>query len=105
MEALVFQGQVIQIEAEIFPVHRDLSWIDIAGLDPQPEVRWSWDGVVFSPPPTPPEPPVTEKRWREYPSTRDMLLALIQETVVPAGSKLVQIKKDIAAIDAKYPDQ
>ena len=104
MEALFFQGKVVQIELKTFPVHADLVWIDITGLDPKPEVGWSYDGVVFTPPPLPPEPPIKEKRWREYPVTRDMLLALIEVSGTPAGSKIERIKSDIDAIDTKYPD-
>ena len=56
MEALVFDGKVVQIEARSFPVHETLQWIDIAGITPVPKVGWSHDGSEFSSPIVPPEP-------------------------------------------------
>lgn len=57
MRALVFKGKVVQIEANKFPVHEALKWVNLAGLSPQPEVGWSYDGAVFTPPPIPPPLP------------------------------------------------
>lgn len=53
--ALVFGGKVTQIEAESFPIHSDYTWVDISGLDPQPEYGWTYDGSSFAVPvlPTP----------------------------------------------------
>jgi len=57
MKALIFEGKVIQIEAQEFPVAPALEWVDIAGIVPAPQVGWSYNGVVFTvPPPTPPPP-------------------------------------------------
>lgn len=53
MKALVFDGKVVQIEAQEFPVATALEWVDITGITPAPEVGWSYDGVSFSPPPAP----------------------------------------------------
>ncbi len=53
MQALVFDSKVVQIEASIFDVASALEWVDITGLSPQPEVGWSYDGVIFTPPPLP----------------------------------------------------
>lgn len=58
MFALVFDNTVVQIEATQFPVHSSLQWIDLTGITPAPEVRWSYDGVNFTAPPPPP-PPLT----------------------------------------------
>ncbi len=57
MFALVHTGSVVQIEADQFPVHEALSWVDITGESPMPQVGWSYDGAVFTAPPTPPAPP------------------------------------------------
>jgi len=35
--------------------HPDLTWVDLTGVSPTPEVGWSYDGTAFAPPP-PPEP-------------------------------------------------
>ena len=53
MKALVFDGRVVQIEATEFDVHEDLVWVDITVIVPVPEVGWSYDGTVFTPPPGP----------------------------------------------------
>jgi len=50
MKALIFEDKIVQIEADEFPVASALEWVDIAGLTPQPEVGWSYDGVSFAPP-------------------------------------------------------
>ena len=53
MQALVLDGEVVQIETSIFDVAPALQWVDITGPSPQPEVGWSYDGVIFTPPPLP----------------------------------------------------
>ena len=50
MFALIFKGQVVQIEANQFPVHENLTWVDIAGIDPVPNTGWGYDGASFTPP-------------------------------------------------------
>lgn len=57
MEALVFDGKIVQIEAISFPVHETLQWIDITGVTPIPEVGWAYNGAVFTEPPPLPQPP------------------------------------------------
>lgn len=57
MFALVFEGRVVQVESEEFPVSSALAWIDISDVTPQPEVGWSHDGVAFNTPPPDPAPP------------------------------------------------
>ena len=37
MKALVFNNEIVQLETEEFEVHSSLVWVDLAGLDPQPE--------------------------------------------------------------------
>ena len=53
MKALIFNGKVVQIEDEEFPVASALQWIDIVGITPAPGVGWSYDGVSYTPPPGP----------------------------------------------------
>ena len=57
MFALIFDGKVVQIESQEFPVAPALEWVGITGLSPQPQVGWLYNGVVFSAPPPPPSPP------------------------------------------------
>jgi len=57
MKALIFDGKVVQIEADEFPVSPALEWVDITGVMPQPEVGWAYNGVAFIQPPPPPTPP------------------------------------------------
>ena len=66
MHALVFNKKVIQTEAETFPVHEDLEWIDVTGIDPCPEAGWACDGTVFVPPPPPPPPPTDAEKFEEH---------------------------------------
>ena len=57
-QALVFDGKVVQIEAQAFPVAPTLAWTDISGITPAPKVGWSYNGIVFTAPtPLPPPPP------------------------------------------------
>ncbi len=59
MEALIFDGKVVQIEAQEFPVSPALSWVDINSVTPRPKVGWTYNGVVFTAPPpvlAPPKP-------------------------------------------------
>ena len=56
-QALVFDGKVIQIEAQAFPVAPALAWVDITGINPPPAPGWSYNGVIFTTPPPPPPPP------------------------------------------------
>ena len=62
MKALVFDSKVVQIEAQEFDVHENLVWVDIRGITPAPEVGWSYDGTVFTAPPTLPIKPVLTPR-------------------------------------------
>jgi hypothetical protein len=47
MFALIATGRVAQIEADTFPVHPDLVWVDISTLVPAPAVGWTYDGTAF----------------------------------------------------------
>jgi len=71
MKALVFNNQVIQLEAEEFEVHSSLVWIDLAGLDPQPETGWSYLNGNFEAPPG----PESDELWATLRKDRDALLA------------------------------
>jgi hypothetical protein len=53
MFALVFKNLVVQISAAEFPVAPAMTWADLAGVTPQPEIGWSYDGAVFAAPPGP----------------------------------------------------
>ena len=38
--ALILDGQVIQVADADFPVHPDLTWVDIESVSPRPAVGW-----------------------------------------------------------------
>ena len=77
MHALVFDKKVIQTEAETFPVHQDLEWIDVGGIDPCPEVGWACDGTVFTPPPPPPPLPTDVQQFDQMGKNNSVLKAII----------------------------
>ena len=78
MQALVFEGEIIQIEANSFPVASALQWVDITGIIPAPEVGWSYDGMTFAPPPPLPLPIVKRAKRQEF----------IAETVVRMSAQV-----------------
>jgi hypothetical protein len=45
--------------ADLF--HADVQWVDVSGVDPQPEPRWTYDGHAFAPP-APPPPPTLQQQ-------------------------------------------
>lgn len=51
MHALVHRGRVVQKEDEPFPVHPSLTWHDLTGVSPEPEIGWTFDGQNFTAPP------------------------------------------------------
>ncbi|MHB1305288.1 MAG: DUF4376 domain-containing protein [Acidiphilium sp.] len=60
MHALVFNGKVIQIEAETFPVHSALEWAPIPSGEAV-AVGWSYANGAFSAPPAPPPPTLAQQ--------------------------------------------
>jgi hypothetical protein len=60
MLALVFNGQVVQLEAASFPVNPALVWVDVSTITPAPQCGWAaaeTSGIwAFTPPPGPPAP-------------------------------------------------
>ena len=60
MNALIFNGKVVQIEAATFPVHSALTWVAIpSGTDVVP--GWSYSGGTFTAPPAPPAPTLAQQ--------------------------------------------
>ena len=60
MNALVFNGKVIQIEAITFPVHAALTWVPIpSGV--AVAVGWSYANGTFTAPPAPPAPTLAQQ--------------------------------------------
>lgn len=76
MFALVFNGDVVQIEAQEFPVAPALEWVDITGIVPAPRVGWTHDGAVFAAPPAPPAPPSDADSAEQAIRSSPALLAL-----------------------------
>ncbi len=50
MHALIHAGVVVDIAAAQFPVHDDLSWVDISAVSPVPAHGWAYDGTAFTVP-------------------------------------------------------
>lgn len=66
MQALIFEGQVVQIEAAEFPVASTFEWVDLTGIVPAPEVGWSYDDAVFAAPPPLPLADVKRAKRQEF---------------------------------------
>lgn len=68
--ALILNGQVVQVSDTTFPVHPDLQWVECPD-----EVRagWSYDGAKFDAPA--PEPTQTIEEWRASASVGPLALA------------------------------
>lgn len=70
-KALVFEGQIVQIEAVSFPVAPELIWIDVAD-DVSIDSHVLKGGLVVAKP-MPPTPTYQELRAKAYPSIADQL--------------------------------
>ena len=66
MKALIFDGKVVQIEVQEFDVAPALEWVDIGSVTPAPEVGWTYDGVTFTPPPSPTLDELKSAKRREF---------------------------------------
>ncbi len=90
MNALIFNGKVVQIETDIFPVASALEWVDIDGITPAPEVGWFYDGVVFTSPPPPPPPPTNDEIYDQVIKNQKVLKAVVLSindgTLVPGAN-------------------
>ena len=60
MNALIFNGTVIQIEATTFPVHPDLAWVTIPS-GTTVAVGWTYASGTFTAPPAPPAPTLAQQ--------------------------------------------
>ncbi len=81
MKALVFEGTVVQIAVVEFPVASALSWVDITGIDPSPEVGWAYDGTKFTAPPAESRPPKSDARL----TAEELATLLIDKGTVTRG--------------------
>jgi len=94
MKALIFKNKVIQIEEKEFAVASELKWVD---APKDCEVNWVLkDNNLVAPEPEP-ELTYSEKRMLEYPSIKDLVVALYDTDDKSAiETKRAEIKK-------KYP--
>lgn len=60
MNALIFNGRVIQIEASTFPVHSALEWVAIPS-GTTVAVGWTYASGTFTAPPAPPAPTLAQQ--------------------------------------------
>ena len=94
MFALIHETRVAQISSQKFPVG-GMEWVNITGIDPQPEQGWSYNGSIFSPPPehifT-----VDERRNMAYPPMNDQLEAIWKQLLSERlGGKSLDPETDI----------
>ena len=96
-KALVFESQIVQIEAVSFPVAPALTWIDVAD-DVSMETH-VFDGAEAVLKPKPPAPTYQELRAAAYPPASDYL-----DGIVKGDAAQVQAYVDAClAVKAQYP--
>ena len=91
MKALIQGGRVAQIvaDADEFPVHKDLVWVDCNNTV---TTEHTYDGASFVAPVVPDPPTYDEMRRRNYPPIGDQLDALYHAGVFP-DAMAAEIKK------------
>lgn len=94
-KALIFQGKLVEVATEAFPVSPEMHWVDVAD-DVTPETH-EWDGASMAL-----IPPVLlgyrELRAKAYPPIGDQLDALWK-----GGEPEATMQQAILAVKAKYP--
>jgi len=95
MKALIFNGNVVQVESTPFEVHEDWTWID---CDSNVKQGWTFDGENFIAPEQTPERTYAELRAKKYPSIGDQLDSLFKAGLFPE-----EMAAKIQAVKDKYP--
>jgi hypothetical protein len=95
-KALVFEGQIVQIEAVSFLVAPELIWVDVAD-DVSAETHM-FNGVEVVVKPAPPPRTYQQLRAAAYPPIVDQL-----DTIFHGG--LDAWKAEIQAVKTKYPKE
>ncbi len=104
--ALVFDGKVVQIEDTAFPVAPGLTWVDITGSSPEPEVGWSYDSVTFTAPPPLPAPETDKQRAARFLKDDPVWRASVKREVVQrraAGETTLTVQGVIDEYTAELP--
>ena len=96
MKALIFNGQVMQVEQAEFDVHSDWVWVDCPNEVTQ---GYSFDGRLFFPPAQNQERTYAEKRAREYPPITDYLDGVVKGDQAQIDAYIAACQ----AVKAKYP--
>ena len=104
MKALIFDGKVVQIEGQQFPVAPDLEWVDISGIVPAPEVGWSYDGTIFTPPPEPAPPPIVPPRQQIIDRLRNDPILKAQVIESFEARDITDKQAMLAALEAKFAE-
>jgi hypothetical protein len=86
-KALIFEGQLVQIEAVSFPVAPELIWIDVADDVSMDTHIFDFDAVVLKPTPT--APTYQELRAVSYPSLVDQLDAIWKGGEAEAAMRII----------------
>ena len=94
-KALIFQGRLVEVAAEEFPVSPEMNWVDVA--DDVTTETHEWDGLVMAA-----IPPVVlgyrELRARAYPPIGDQL-----DAIWKGGGPESAMLQTILAVKAKFP--
>jgi len=100
MKALIHDGKVVQVEAEAFPVHKSMRWVD---CNQDVAAGWDYDGTFSAPAVA--EPVIAE------PSESDILLkALVLKSQITEQDKnaakqvlITEKEIEVAEIKARLP--
>ena len=102
MKALVFKGKVVEIGVQEFPVAPSLTWVDITGIFPQPEVGWFYDGIAFTAPPPAPPPPTPRQQIINRLRSDPVFKAEVLESFEARG--ITNRTAILDALEAKFAD-
>ena len=101
MKAIIFEGEVLQIEAKEFEVHSDWQWVD---CDDTVEVSWRYDGTNFTNPDTKTDAEKVEEKLDELRRKRKTRLDQSDWTQIPDCSLSSKQKTDWATYRQELRD-
>ena len=94
MKALIFENKVVDVALVAFEVHSSMTWMNCSD---DCKVGWSKIDGVLTAPPEPPEDTWDEKRQEEYPSIKELTVALYDTD----DKSAIEAKR--VAVKLKYP--
>lgn len=100
MKALVFENKVVQLSETEFPVHNSLQWMDA------PEgckENWILENSALVAPPSPPPLSYDKAREAEFPSEKELIVALWEKVVEGRPESADALQALRIAVKEKYP--